>query len=652
MSDKSPPHSDREDSVSDIDSNEEVARLGMLKIASSSDEAPEDFIKDPPLPPQKHSLVSGPVTRSQSQSKHTPKSRTNSASPRRPQTKFNFVPSRSASKIPRASNPVTRRLLMEDELQASTSITPTGRQLPQPAFPVDSTVSLPGASNLTPDSLSPAGSSLIHVTPPMLDSSDLLSTDNSGSRVFCDPKNVEISPLIAESHRLENLWQLEKKQKEAERKSNESMRAIIQIKDRDIEEQQLNHTLREDEHKQERIDLEKQLIALRLELHSTNARIHKEAKVAKKAVARKDEELRGLYNHTHWQEESAEKATKEFQDVALEHRREQKLLKTQLDQSKKEAAILARMNKHLAGEKDEIAAQARQTASDLDAQKELKECLLDEQNQEFQLEKSVMASESQDTIDQIEAAMSTQDELRTEQFQEMFDEHKRQEAIMHKKFQAQIAGLKSDLIIAKATGPPHSLAAAGGAGDGDTAPSTSDSSAPPAYTPIKSGKRDSQEGMSGGPMRKRRNTNEYMHDMLAVMPASGTYQKHQDLKRQGNEDLSPANPNIRNTTDRHYGMPSGPVDSRDDYLRHPPTYQQMDDTHDQIRSSQATTSQDLRMPPTDSGNQQPQHQAPPMNTNNPACPYPNMEYRNPQHRFQETSTSYDHTPTSYQGSAK
>ena len=48
------PHSDQEDSMSDIESNEEVARLGMLKIASSSDEAPMESIHDPTPSPQKH----------------------------------------------------------------------------------------------------------------------------------------------------------------------------------------------------------------------------------------------------------------------------------------------------------------------------------------------------------------------------------------------------------------------------------------------------------------------------------------------------------------------------------------------------------------------------------------------------------------------
>ena len=77
------PHSDQdqEDSMSDIESNEEVARLGMLNIASSPDEAPMASLYDPSSPHHKHSLVSGPVTRSQA--KKVPDKRSKSSSPRR-----------------------------------------------------------------------------------------------------------------------------------------------------------------------------------------------------------------------------------------------------------------------------------------------------------------------------------------------------------------------------------------------------------------------------------------------------------------------------------------------------------------------------------------------------------------------------------------
>ena len=83
---------------------------GMLKIASSSDEAPMASIHDPTSSPQKHSLVSGPITRSQA--KKIPDRRSKSASPRRPLREFNLATKRTPSKIPRASKSVTRRNIL------------------------------------------------------------------------------------------------------------------------------------------------------------------------------------------------------------------------------------------------------------------------------------------------------------------------------------------------------------------------------------------------------------------------------------------------------------------------------------------------------------------------------------------------------------
>ena len=102
MAEKCHP-SDHEDSMSDVESNEEIAQLGMLTIASSSDEAHLASINDPSSLPQKHSLVSGPITRSQA--KMSKDKRSKSASPRRPISEFKLPTRRTPSKLPRASKP-------------------------------------------------------------------------------------------------------------------------------------------------------------------------------------------------------------------------------------------------------------------------------------------------------------------------------------------------------------------------------------------------------------------------------------------------------------------------------------------------------------------------------------------------------------------
>ena len=178
MSGRGPhPDQDQEDSMSDIESNEEIAWLGMLNISSSPDEALMVSHFDPTSPQPKHSLVTGPVTRSQA--KKVPDKRSRSASPRRHTHEFHLAARRTPNKFPRARNPtyegkplksVTRRLLMEDDMATSTHDTPPGRHT-QPNYPIDSIASLPGASNMVADSSSPAGSSSIHVTPPAHDSS-------------------------------------------------------------------------------------------------------------------------------------------------------------------------------------------------------------------------------------------------------------------------------------------------------------------------------------------------------------------------------------------------------------------------------------------------------------------------------------------------
>ena len=516
---------------------------------------------------------------------------------------------------------VTRRLLMTEDLD-----TPR-----LPNNPIDHIASLPGASNQAPEGDSLAGPSSLHYTPPMHDSSPL-STTYSGSEVTLHPRT---SSMVAETRRLEHLWQLEKQQKDAEKKSNDSMRAIISIKERDIEDQQRQHVVREDTHRLEVLAFENELKLLRIEMKETNDRIQLDAKTTKLAVAKKDEELHSLYKHTSWQEEATVKQIQEFQDKAQESRQEKQVLTSQLDQYKKETAILARMNKHLSGEKDTLVEDAKRSAYELSAQHDLREMILAEQNDEFQLEKSVMTIEYQDTIDQTEAALCTQNELRQDQLQSMFDTHKQQESILVTRFQEQINQLKSDLTIAKAYRPTHALATAGAGGDGDSVPSSSPSTPPPAYHTRNSSKRDSMADLSTSPVRKRRNTNEYFQDMLAVMPASGKYQDH---KRSGMDKVSPTNPNIRNRTDSHYGFPAGPVDTRDEYHRRAHQQHFMGDTQDHIRLPQATHSQDMRQPPNDPGNQQ----------HLPAAPHPDMAYRDIQHRYQESSTSLGPTPTVHQ----
>ena len=84
--------------------------------------------------------------------------------------------------------------------------------------------------------------------------------------------------MVAETHRLEALWKLERQQKEQERKNNEHLETLVSLKERDISEQNRNQELMQGKHRLEVIAFERQLQLLRLELKNTNIRISQEAK--------------------------------------------------------------------------------------------------------------------------------------------------------------------------------------------------------------------------------------------------------------------------------------------------------------------------------------------------------------------------------------
>ena len=94
------------------------------------------------------------------------------------------------------------------------------------------------------------------------------------------------------------------------------------------------------------------------------------------------------FKHTSQSEKATGKQIREYQDLALVTRREQQILKKQLEDAKRQTADIAKMNEHLVSEKDNSVTSAKQTAAALNAQQELRENQLEEQFDDFQLKKN------------------------------------------------------------------------------------------------------------------------------------------------------------------------------------------------------------------------------------------------------------------------